>query len=203
MNDAQTNTEDLAAAFFEDERARGLSVADALRSATVAHPESATFLADYAYSVAAVDVLPDSPDDTRLAEMIAARSAKILGERFAATAKFPGILASAKAKGLDLLSLSKSLGMARSVLVKLDRRLIAAATVPTLALERIASALGCTAAALAAYLAGPPTLAASANYRASEAPDITALPREAFADAIATAVGAREMTADDAKQWAE
>lgn len=92
-----------------------------------------------------------------------------------------GILGSARARGLTPKRLGDLLGLGRSVVAKLDRRLINPASIPARLFHAVAEVLGHAPEDIRAYLALPPALSPAASYRASVAPRLgqkTMLPRQ-------------------------
>lgn len=194
---------DAAVEAYEAAIERGDSGPSAMKAAAALYPEAASFLADYALSVAAADAFAtDEPLAVEQARVVS-RGDAIMAARFSPSASplSGGVIDAAKRTGLTLAALSQSVSLARSVLVKLDRRLIEASTVPESAVERIASALGASAAELQAHLSLPPTLGASASYKAQSAPTIDAPDRQSFDDALDAAVASGEMTQSEADAW--
>ncbi|MDR3706685.1 MAG: hypothetical protein P4L33_00155 [Capsulimonadaceae bacterium] len=202
------DTEDLAIDLYEQTIARGASAAEAIAMTLRAFPDHAALIADYAFTQEAANTRQTAADaaaDARIMARADALIASRLSASKAPSVPLTGLIDRARAHGLDLVKLSASLGLARSVLVKLDRRLIDAATVPAPAIQRIAVAIGCAADDLRAYLSGPPTLAAGASYRSKTAPDLAdsdgAIRREPFARALGTAVASREMQQAQVDEW--
>jgi hypothetical protein len=178
-----------------------------VRAATAEFPIYAALLADYALTVRAAREIEDSEELSQAESRILSRSEPLIAARFGPANALTGIIAAAAEHGQNVAQLSDALGLARSVIVKLDRRLIDATTVPHAAIQRIAAAISCAADDLAAYLNGPPSLAPGASYRAKTAPAIAgesgAVRREAFGTAVAAAVTSGEMKAEQADAWRE
>jgi lambda repressor-like predicted transcriptional regulator len=116
-----------------------------------------------------------------------------------------GILAAAKAIGISIAELSQNLGLAKSALIKLDRRLIDASTVPQKAIEKIAAAVSVSAESLRAYLNAPPTLGAGASYHSIDKPSLLSSNsvemREPFESTLQTSISSGEMTREQAEEW--
>jgi hypothetical protein len=93
------------------------------------------------------------------------------------------LLAAAKAEGLSVQDLAERSGLTVPLVMKLDRRLIRAATIPAAVVSGVAQALRRDATAVSAYLlqAGP-RFAAGASYLAREAPALAG--QEDFLDAV-------------------
>lgn len=196
--------QDAAIALFDSLVGRHGDIGAALRAASIRYPEQAGFLADYALT-------SDSMRDFEPSEALERIEAQILHRADAlivshnSPALFAGIVATAARRGIDLLQLSDLLELSRSVLVKLDRRLIDPATIPASVTAALAEQFSTTGDALRRYLAGPPSMAAEASYRSRKAPSIAgasgAVDREAFANALDAAVKSGEMTPSQAARW--
>ncbi|HEY3332946.1 MAG TPA: hypothetical protein VGK19_23130 [Capsulimonadaceae bacterium] len=200
---AELSEEELAAVAFDDAVAAGKTPQAALSQAIADYPAAASFLSDYALSVIAVGAQEASAELTEIESVVMSRADMLLAKRIAPVtgkALRAGILGLAKQQGLTLTALAEALGLGRSVIVKLDRRLIDAATVPASALSRIADAIGAASSDIRAYLALPPTMAAGASYKATDTP-ATAPEQQAFADAVSTALLSGEMDDASAAAW--
>ena len=101
---------------------------------------------------------------------------------YGASAALTSLIAAAKQQTLNANQLAEQTGLSRTLLMKLDQRLIAAATIPSGLVRRLADALNAPREAVAAYLAQPATLAAGVQYKAESAP--TVQPQESFAQAV-------------------
>ena len=91
----------------------------------------------------------------------------------------------AKGAGLTLRTLAARVGLSSDILVKIDRRVVRPETVPGSLLRELAAALGCSAAALRAGLAGGGPVTAGALYHARQAPQVG---QQTFAEAVAASV---------------
>jgi hypothetical protein len=93
------------------------------------------------------------------------------------------LLAAAKAEGLSVQDLAERASLSVPLVLKLDRRLIRAATIPAAVVAGVAQALRRDVAAVSAYfLQGGPRFAAGASYLAPEAPSLAG--QEDFLDAV-------------------
>lgn len=115
-----------------------------------------------------------------LARAQAIRERMIAGQRKPA---LTGLLESAKARGMSATDLARELRLGVPEVVKLDRRLIRASTLPRRLIDHLAQMLQVSFAEVATYLRRPPTLSAQASYKADQAPRVAA--QEEFAHAIA------------------
>ncbi len=119
---------------------------------------------------------PDALHETglrRLDELMAAH---------AEPAPLTDLVEAARAAGLDLRALARQLDLSLALVAQLNRRLLRAATVPRSLIERLAAAIGRETSAVAAFLAGTPTLVAGTQYRSDAAPKLSE--PVAFADAV-------------------
>lgn len=100
-----------------------------------------------------------------------------------AASSISGLLQEARRRGSDADTLAVRLGLSVGILTKLDRRLIAAASIPMRILEGIADALDRRLSDVVAYARLPPRFGVGVQHRASQAPE---LPRtqEDFFDAV-------------------
>jgi hypothetical protein len=198
---------------FDDAVAGGASLTDALRASIAQHPACAALLADHAATVAGVETVATA-DAAPVEELISERADRLFGARQSAasttalperqaatsTSALSGIIAKATELGLRLPALCERVGLPRSVVVKLDRRLIDAATVPSQVVARVAEQLAVSADVLRSYLQTAPTLSGAASYRAKEPPALAdaesgdVAPREAWASAIGAALQSGEIS---------
>jgi len=209
MESAALDPQDMAIEAFETALAHGASEAEALRFATTAYPTYADLLADYTLSVKAAREIQDSEELSALEARILNRSKFVLADRLRQEAakrdRIPGILAAAEFLGQTAGQLSDSIGLARSVITKLDRRLIDAASIPPDAIKRIAGAICCPSDYLRSYLSGSPTLSPQAGYRAESMPTIAdkggEVQQESFDTALDEAIRRGHMTPEQASHW--
>ena len=97
-------------------------------------------------------------------------------------APFESLIVEGQEKGFGPRRLAHAVGLGDSLLRKLDRRLIAFATIPQELIYRLARVMGREASSITAYLQQEPTLAARTQHRSEQAPKLTA--QEDFFDAV-------------------
>lgn len=157
-----------------------------------------------------------SPEAARLAARLNAFMDSLEQDRVREEGAFPGILVAARKVGLSVSGLCKRLRLGRTVVTKLDRRLLEPRTIPRSLIHELADVLQRTSEEVAAYLGLPPTLSASASYRAFDLPALEfryflsrrpAAPssqawrgREPFRAAVHEAP---DMTEEDRRYWLE
>ena len=123
----------------------------------------------------------------------------------AANSELPlvSLLAAAKAKGLSARDLAQALRLDIPLLARLEQRLIRAATIPRSLVERIAQTVDFSIADVTNYLRGGPSLAASAHYKAMQAPrageqsDFLEVLKSSSADSRTFWEGAREVLGEE------
>ncbi len=81
-----------------------------------------------------------------------------------------GLASEAEARGVSGAALARTLRLDKTLLVRLDQRVLEAWTLPSLLIDRLAEALARTTDEVSAYLSGPPKLASGTHYRAKAAP---------------------------------
>lgn len=150
----QDEFEEIVAAY---QLARADGDADALERLTVAHPGYADRLLTFALldaSVpAAVDAAMLAPLQARITPALRQRA---LAAAFVApaVAAIAGILQQGEAVGLSARALAAAVDLPRDLLLQLDKRLIAPASVPQRCLARLAAALQSSVDSVQAFLAG-------------------------------------------------
>ena len=95
---------------------------------------------------------------------------------------FESLIVEGQERGFEPRRLAHAVGLGDSLLRKLDRRLIAFATIPQELIYRLAQVTGREASSITAYLRQEPTLAARTEHRSEQAPKLTA--QEDFFDAV-------------------
>ncbi len=115
-----------------------------------------------AFSVAALGGEPSPIADTMLAAMRALHDRRIR--------HLDSIVERARSLGHDAARLSAMLGLGKTIVAKLERRLLDPATIPDDLLRRLSEILRVPIESVRRYLDGPPTLARAASYRAGRAP---------------------------------
>lgn len=91
-------------------------------------------------------------------------------EPIAARPPLTGLASEAEARGLSVAALAQTLRLDRTLLLRLDQRVLEAWTLPAALIDRLAQALERTTDETRAYLAGPPKLASGTHYKAKAAP---------------------------------
>ena len=111
-------------------------------------------------------------------------------------APFESLIVEGQERGFEPRRLAHAVGLGDSLLRKLDRRLIAFATIPQELIYRLAQVMGREASSITAYLQQDPTLAARTEHRSEQAPKLMA--QEDFFDAVRSdpTIGC-----DDADHW--
>lgn len=106
-----------------------------------------------------------------------------------AKAPISDLVKEAAARGLSVPALMQAVGLDRTILGSLDQRLLDAASLPRSLMARVGAALDRSIDEVAAYLRQPPRLAASAHYKAHQAPSLVAesRPKKTFAEALRSA----------------
>ena len=97
-------------------------------------------------------------------------------------APFESLIAEGRARGLDPRQLAHAAGLGDSLLRKLDRRLIAHASIPQELIKRLCQVTQREVATITAYLQQSPTLGAATEHRSEQAPKLMDL--EDFFDAV-------------------
>lgn len=115
-----------------------------------------------AFSVAASGFEPNPVADRMLAAMRSAHDRR--GNRL------DSIVERARSLGLDPGGLSAALHVGKTIVAKLERRMLDPTTVPVRLLRRLSEILHVSPDSVRAYLDRPPTLAWAASYRADRAP---------------------------------
>lgn len=106
------------------------------------------------------------------------------------------LLGMAHHAGLSASDLASRLNLGLPEIAKLSQRLFLASTIPALLIERLASAVKSTVQSISDYLALPPTLVLSADFKARSAPQV---PEQAsFADSIRMA---EHLTLEQREFW--
>ena len=95
---------------------------------------------------------------------------------------FESLIVEGQERGLEPRRLAHAVGLGDSLLRKLDRRLIALATIPDELIDRLAQAIEREATNITAYLQQDPILAARTEHRSEQAPKLMA--QEDFFNAV-------------------
>lgn len=107
-----------------------------------------------------------------------------------------GLVEAAEVQGLNPRQFRKELGIGSTLLAKLQDRTLILATIPQKLVERIAEVLKIGVEQVRGYLSLPPTLAPSALYKSSSAPEVAA--QQDFGDALASC---SDMTSEEKAVW--
>ena len=99
-----------------------------------------------------------------------------------AVAPFESLIAEGRERGFEPRRLAHAVGLGDSLLRKLDRRLIAYASLPQELISRLAQVVQREATSITAYLQQDPTLGATTEHRSGQAPILMEL--EDFFDAV-------------------
>lgn len=97
-------------------------------------------------------------------------------------APFESLIVEGQERGFAPRKLAHAVGLGDSLVRKLDRRLIAFATIPEELINRLAGVIEREASSITAYLQQEPTLAARTEHRSEQAPKLAA--QENFFDAV-------------------
>lgn len=160
---------------------------ETLTAWTRRYPRYERELADFTAAWSLMHWLPPSTtaveaDEAALVQRGMSTVRAMLRERADRQAAIASLLEAGKERGLATGALAARAGLSVPLLLKLDRRLIRAATVPVRVIEGLATAIGRDVASVAAYLQGTPRLAAGASYHAGATPSLAG--QEDFAEAV-------------------
>jgi hypothetical protein len=144
----------------------------ALERLATAYPEHEDALIAYALRDAAIPTIP-TVRDLAAAQVVLTQALKdrALAAMWPA-APIVGLLARAQELGLSGPDLARAVDLPRDVLAQLDRRLIAAVSVPQRLLSRLADALQTSAESLGLFLAGSPAVRVAAYNYAPAPPQV-------------------------------
>ncbi len=98
------------------------------------------------------------------------RSVPGAAEPIAARSPLTGLASEAQARGLSALALAQTLRLDRTLLLRLDQRVLEAWTLPAALIDRLAQALERNTDEIRAYFDGPPKLASGTHYKAKATP---------------------------------
>jgi hypothetical protein len=120
---------------------------------------------------AAAEVTP--AQETRFLERAALIRQKMMqSATLARQSRMRSLIEAAKERGLSVPALAERLFLTPLEIVKLNQRLIRAATIPNALVQQLASLLERSREEIVDYLRLPPTVAAQANYRADRTPHV-------------------------------
>ncbi len=185
---------------------RQLPTKDAVAATIAEYPQHAELIADYAYLQNRREQMAASDIAAQRVEAIAAQLIQQRRAQIVLSPQFKGIFAAAKEKKLDLKGVGQRMGVGMTILAKLERRLIAVASIPKSLIEELAQELNEPVERIRLYLSGSPTLSSQASYRAKETPALretaSGVPsQEPFMEAVRTSVFAGEMTQEQGLLW--
>ena len=195
IESSELSLDEQAIAYYEECFAQFGAPGRALEHAVSAFPAKAALLSDYAAQSISFSHLPGSGSDAALESLIDAAAAK---QRLAAE-PFGSLGAQAKRLGIDVKALCSRCHICVSIFMKLDRRLIEVATVPSELISLLARELSTGVDTLRAYLVNPPKLAPGADYKSPSSPK--AARRQTFRSAIDAATATGEITQLDRDHW--
>ena len=172
--------------------ASGVGPNSPLEEWTRRYPEFERELIEFAASWSLMTWLPPAPDAEEIdEETLVLRGMSVvqnLLHRQSAesspdsVAPFESLIAEGQERGFEPRRLAQAVGLGDSLLRKLDRRLIAYATIPQGLINRLARVMQREATSITAYLQQNPTLGATTEHRSEQAPKLMAL--EDFFDAV-------------------
>ena len=153
------------------------------------YPQHKKEISEFAAARIISEVLPENPETAALPEKSWLAIGKRAYERAVAegtteyvTAPLTSLADAARAQGKDIEQLALETRVSETLLLKLDRRLVKAASVPVMFVSELARALHTSVDSLGAYLAQPPRLATGAQYRSERTPAVQQ--QESFAEAV-------------------
>ncbi len=204
MSTKQLEVEEIVAKFADSRVTQTNGSGRNLREWIDEYPEAAEALTEYAlYSNSESGSKPDNGRIDALAMVVSATADKVR-EHMMAThplyrvniSPIQTIREEAASVNIEVNDLAKRLNISKTVLAKLDRRIVQADTIPTPIIKQLALALRRTVDDVKEYFTLPPTLAANASYKSKSAPSVQ--PKETFERAILTA---SDMTAEQKAEW--
>lgn len=134
------------------------------------YPQHTTALID-----CSIDLLEELPADDVLATMVQDTAVDKAWQRFERAVQQPDAEVAnpfAKLNTSSFKSLARSLDVSNLFLMRVRDRAIRAVTIPARFVERLASELGVTVQAVAAYLQGPPSMVSGHAFRSSVKPSV-------------------------------
>ena len=134
------------------------------------YPRHATALID-----CSIDLLHEPPAEDVPATVVPDSAVDKAWQRFERAVQQPDVEVAnpfAKLNTSGFKSLARSLDVSNLFLMRVRDRAISAATIPARFIEKLASGLGATAQAVAAYLQGPPGMVSGHAFRSSVKPSV-------------------------------
>lgn len=172
--------------------ASGIGPNSPLEEWTRRYPEFEREIIEFAASWSLMTWLPPAPNAEKTTEetlVLRGMSVvqNVLHRQSAETsldsvAPFESLIVEGQERGFEPRGLALAVGLGDSLLRKLDRRLIAFATIPEELIYRLARVMGREASSITAYLQQEPTLAVRTEHRSEQAPKLMA--QEDFFDAV-------------------
>lgn len=168
------------------------------------YPQHARALFEFSANLAVMEELslPESNENLPLSSRGEETIKRLLQQRFSdSEPQLTGIIVEAKKRDMSAVDLARVARLSVPVVVKLDRRLIRFASIPRLAIERVAGALNRSFESVNEYLQGAAVLAPAANYRSDSAPQIPE--QQDFFDAIEADLNLAEEARDEWRKLKE
>jgi len=161
-------------------------------------PEHAADLAAIAYARLAEPT--EKPGTASVFDQDAVvQSAKRVLDRFSfVSAQITSISGVANALGISAKALADHLRIDVVLLAKLEQRLLEVQSIPASLINCLAEVLNRTASDIVAYLAGPPRLSLSADYKSVRPPSVSDSDRQTFAEALSSS---RTISAENRIYW--
>jgi hypothetical protein len=199
---SELDVEEQALAYFTDMVAGGADEARALQSASARFRGQTGLLADYALYKSALDRESPTEAETESESLLAIiESAAVSNARAGGDVLDAGLLKRIGVIGMSLEGVADRMHIARSVLTKLDRRLILPDSIPTRFVRELGGVLRTSSECLVRYFARSPGLSAAAEYKAAHAP--RAGRPQSFDRAVLAAVENGELDASEREYWLE
>ena len=172
--------------------ASGVGPNNPLEEWTQRYPEFERELIEFAASWSLMEWLPTAPDAEEVdEETLVLRGMSVVQNLLHRQAlesasdsitPFDSLIAEGQARGLGPRQLAQAARLGDSLLRKLDRRLIAYASIPQELTERLAQVVQREVTTISAYFRQGPTLAAATEHRSEQAPKLMEV--EDFFDAV-------------------
>ncbi len=204
MENTNIDVETIVAEFATDRELQGSGTNKTLRDWVEQYPFAKDELVAHAlYSPLEREVHFD-PAELDAISLVVASTAVRVRERMKAThplyrldaVPIKDIRTAAKDVNLEVSDLVRLLGISKTVLAKLDKRLVIVETIPATVFNALAEALKRTVDEVRDYFSLPPSLSPNASYRAKAAPSVNS--QETFETAI---LSASDMTAEQKAEW--
>ena len=207
LNTETTSPRDEDALFAAWNEDRQANAPRSLREWVNRYPQHAPSLIAWAADMPLLEcalesAIPDSNAEAHTLAVGRQALAEMRAQYFAAqpaaapAAAIDNLLQAARTHGLTAGRLAARLNVGLPLVAKLNQRLVRLATIPESLLQGLADELQTGVEQVRAYLARPATLAASAQYKADSAPQVSA--PEDFADAVRACT---DMTNDQKQFW--